>query len=703
MRQFLPLFLLVAFGFFACQRELLDPKDLHLNLATGFLFPLAHVNLDLEDVIPIDTSGPLAITDQPYYMIGYSIDSLAQISTSDLMDIPTQAPIALSAQMGLVSIPDFQSTADITLGALSSSINNPSTFASSMANAHGSNAPFPALPTQNPGALTSVSLGTIQSADFTSGAMVMELMNGYPVEMSVTVALADAQGSELITFTFNNVAAGGLVSAGQDLNGLTLPGTLSVVLKNLSSPGAGTLGIPSTYVAIDTSDALTLSILGSGMTVRSATTSLMTQTIVDSLIWMGFSAPLGVEITEIGMLTGQLDYSVTSGFPEDVSVTFGLPGSSVGGGGAWAQTLVISKNSTTSGSFPWAGLSLDLTQDVAQPYNQLPLDYEVTLLGSGQPVTLDSSQSISFSFAITNLGMDYVFGFFGQESIALPSDTFDIAFPALDKLQGSIVFTEPSMSLTISNQTNIGIPVTIDLDLASIKPDGTTVALNSAPTVFNHPVSTSQMGQTSASSLNISSSNSNIKDVLSWPKKGITYGGSVAYNLDTTTTGRFNYISHTSGMKVGAQFTLPFALTASGLSFTDSVDVSDLGSQLQNDTSVAVSAQMSIHSISHFPLDAGLHLRFYDAIGQVVWSENIPIVRSAVVDPVTGYVAQPTTATDVLMLNSMAVEQIAKAKWLEIEATLETAGGGQDPVKLQSSNGLELHLGMQIEVEKVIL
>jgi hypothetical protein len=133
------------------------------------------------------------------------------------------------------------------------------------------------------------------------------------------------------------------------------------------------------------------------------------------------------------------------------------------------------------------------------------------------------------------------------------------------------------------------------------------------------------------------------------------------------------------------------------------VDVSDLGSQLQNDTSVAVSAQMSIHSISHFPLDAGLHLRFYDAIGQVVWSENIPIVRSAFVDPVTGYVAQPTTATDVLMLNSMAVEQIAKAKWLEIEATLETAGGGQDPVKLQSSNGLELHLGMQIEVEKVIL
>jgi hypothetical protein len=40
---------------------------------------------------------------------------------------------------------------------------------------------------------------------------------------------------------------------------------------------------------------------------------------------------------------------------------------------------------------------------------------------------------------------------------------------------------------------------------------------------------------------------------------------------------------------------------------------------------------------------------------------------------------------------------------LELEATLETAGGGQDPVKLQAGNGLELHLGMQVEFEKVIL
>lgn len=703
MRKVLYLSVLFVFFLASCQRELLDPKDLHISLSPGFLFPLAHVNLDLDDVLPLDTVGPLTLTDDPFYVLTYQEDSLAMISAADVLQIPTQAPVALNAALGLVSLSDFQSTAGISLGVLSANISNPSTFGSSMASAHGSNAPFPSLSNQNPGALNSITLGSIQSADFANGSLVMQLVNGFPVALTATVALADAQGMELVTFSFSNLAAGDSATDGQDLSGLTLPGTLDVVLKNMSSPGAGTPGIPSTYVAIDTTDAIEVQLLGSGMTVRSATATLPTQTVEDSALWMGFAAPAGVEITEIGMLTGQLDYSVTSGFPEDVSVTFSLPGSSVNGGPAWAQTLTILKNSTIFGAFPWSGLSLDLTQDVFQPYNQLPLAYEVTLLSSGQAVTLDSSQNIAFNFTINNLGMDYVYGFFGQESVVLPSDTIQMNFPALDRLQGAIVFTEPSVEIHLANETNVGVPITLDLDLASIKPDGSLVALTTTPSVFNAPVIAADLGQNSSASVTYTSNNSNITDVLSWPKTGVAFGGSVGYNVDTTATGRFNYISHTSAVKVGAQFTLPFALTASGLSFTDSVDVSSLGSQLQSDTTVAVEAKLNIHSISHFPLDASLHLRFYNSMGQVVWTEDVPLVHSATVDPVTGYVTQPTAATDVLTLDSLAMEQIAQAKWLEIEATLETAGGGQSPVKLQASNGLELHLGMQVEFEKVIL
>ena len=81
--------------------------------------------------------------------------------------------------------------------------------------------------------------------------------------------------------------------------------------------------------------------------------------------------------------------------------------------------------------------------------------------------------------------------------------------------------------------------------------------------------------------------------------------------------------------------------------------------------------------------------------------DELPLVHSGVVDPQTGFVTAPTSATDILTWDALAMEQIAQAQWLEIEATLETTGGGIDHVKLQVTNGLELHLGMEVEFEKV--
>ena len=691
----------IALG--SCQRELLNPKDLQVVVSPGFQFPLAHVSLDLSDVLAEDTTGPATLTSNPYYTITYQEDSLAAISVADLLQLPAQAPVGLSANMGLVALPDVNAGAAVSLGTLSANVSNPSNFGSTMAAAHGNTAPFPALPSQNPGALSSISLGSIQSADFATGSMAMKMVNGFPAAMSMTVALADAQGNELLTFAFSNLAAGDSTTDSKSLANLTLPGTLDVVLKNLSSPGAGTPGIPSTYVGIDTHAVLDLEIVAAGLQVRSATATTQTQTVVDSTLWMNFGAPAGVEITEVALLQGELSYSITSSFPEAILIQLGMPGSNQAGS-PWSQSLTITPSSTLSGSFPWAGLVMDLAQDPTQPFNQLPLDYQVTLQSSGQPVTLDSSLAIAFSFTLDNLVLDHVYGFFGQDSISIPGDTISLDFPALDRLQGSIVFAEPVLTVLSTSETSVGLPLTFDLVLASVKPDGNLEPLGgpSNPT-FNTPVSLSLVGQNQSQSLTYDKNNSNIVNMLSWPKTGVVYGGKVGWNLDTATTGRFNFIHHSSKQQIGVAFTLPFAITASGLSFTDSVDVSDLGKQLQSDTSIAVSAALHIHSLSTFPIDAALHFRFYDAIGSLVWTEDLPLVHSGVVDPQTGFVTNPTSATDVLNLDAVAMEQIAQAEWLEIEATMETAGGGQAPVKLESSSGLEVHVGLSVEFEKVIL
>jgi len=150
------------------------------------------------------------------------------------------------------------------------------------------------------------------------------------------------------------------------------------------------------------------------------------------------------------------------------------------------------------------------------------------------------------------------------------------------------------------------------------------------------------------------------------------------------------------------QLTLPFSITASGLRFTDSVDVSGLQTALFQDSSWATSARLQLHSKSRFPIDAALNLHWFDAQGNLLWAETVPLVHSGVLDA-NGFVVQPTEATDEILLDRVALEQMAMAKWLQLEATLETTASGQEPVKLETTSSLELHVGLQVEFEKEIL
>ena len=69
----------------ACHREWLDPRDLKVVVSPGFQFPLAHVALDLQDVLPVDSTGPATLTSNPYYTLSYQEDSLVGLSVADLL------------------------------------------------------------------------------------------------------------------------------------------------------------------------------------------------------------------------------------------------------------------------------------------------------------------------------------------------------------------------------------------------------------------------------------------------------------------------------------------------------------------------------------------------------------------------------------------------------------------------------------------
>jgi len=415
-----------------------------------------------------------------------------------------------------------------------------------------------------------------------------------------------------------HIAAGDSATVPAALAGKTIPNQLKFNLTSFSSPGAGTLGVPSTYVPIDTNTALELSLAGSDLFIYSATAQTQTQTLVDDTLNLAFSAPAGIRLTELGLSQGQLNYSLTSAVPEPLSILLQFPSGTVGGQ-LIQQTINLNPGIPATGSILFQGAQLFLASNPAHPYNELPIRYSATLNSTGQQGTLDSASGVSMNFSFANVEFGHALGFFGQQSVAIPADTFDLNLDFVNRLGGSVSFADPKVQLAVTN--SLGLPITLDLNVASTDPAGGLHPLGIVPTVLPYPQTATQFGQTVQDTLTFDKNNTNIVDFLTLPRQRFTYGGQVLINADTLATGVENFVTGTSAIAADVLMELPFYFTAQGLGLTDSIDI---GTSLSALDTVVRAVGLRVETTTTLPLDATLALTLYDDAGQVVYTGQMP-------------------------------------------------------------------------------
>lgn len=686
-------------GFWSCQRELLTVNDLDLTLRPGLVVPLGQIDLTLGDVFNPDSSLVSTDPDQTYRLV-YRQTDLLNVGVAEFLELPSQPAIAENFKAGYIALPDVNAAANVRFGRLARSITNPAGFASSLTASQGSTAPIPALPVQNPGNLATTTISSFSTASFHSGTMTLKAVNHYPVAINATVVLANAAGQALLTYGLGTVPAGDSVSVPASLAGKIVPSQLKFNLTSFSSPGAGTLGIPSTYVSIDTNANLELRLQGSDLFIYSATAQTQTQTLVDDTLNLSFTAPAGVRITELALSQGQLNYSITSAVPEPLSIVLQFPSGSVGGQ-ALQQTVALSPGVPATGSVSFLGAVLNLASNPSHPYNELPIRYAATLLSTGQLVTLDSASGVAMSFTLANVEFGHAKGFFGQQSVAIPTDTLSLDLDFVNRLGGSVVFAEPKVQLAITN--SLGLPITLDLNVSSYDLLGTAQPLGIPLTLLPYPLTATQFSQTVQDSLTFDKSNTSIVDFLTLPKQRFTYGGQVQINADTLATGVQNFVTGTSAISADVLMELPFYFSAQGLGLTDSID---LGTSLRALDTVVNQLGLQLETTTTLPLNTTLSLTLFDDAGQVVFSDQLALLVSGQLDAVTGLVVAPSTNTAVLVVDASQVPNFARGRWLQLTAELGTgaaAGSSGHPVKLLSDAQLLVRLGLMLDFNLEVL
>jgi hypothetical protein len=272
-----------------------------------------------------------------------------------------------------------------------------------------------------------------------------------------------------------------------------------------------------------------------------------------------------------------------------------------------------------------------------------------------------------------------------------------LAVDAINKLGGSISFAEPSISLNIDN--SIGLPLTMELEMTSFTSNNQASPLNAPALTLPFPT-VAQMGQTVSGTLTIDKNNSNIVNLLTLPKETFSYGGRVVINADTVANGTSNFVTSTSGISGDLVMELPFYFRASGIGFTDSIDLANMN---LGDLPVVVNgAKLYLGSVSSLPLGVNLVLNFFDSTGVLTHNENLTLLQSGTVDPTTGLVTAPVQNTAILDLDAETAEKVLGSSVCEIQAVMATSNNGTVPVKLLTSSALRILLGIEVDLEYTV-
>jgi hypothetical protein len=683
MKRFLGL-LAASLYFASCQTDTVGIDGVDIIAEPVIAIPIGDINLNLDHLLVPDDS--LIFDDNMDYKLVVAQDSVFSLSVDDLISLPAQSPATSSISLGTIGVNNVSMSTDISLGTVATDAG-----LTGINSAHGSNAPFPPIDQSDVGTYGGGGFGTFTSASFSNGSMTLMLTNDWPAEVSMSVDLVNTTTSNtILSFTLSNASAnGGTASDTESLIGKSLPNNIGFKITSLSSPGTP----PQTSVAIDTADALSLDISTADLEVYTALTALTTQDISTDTQYVDLSTGGSEELRELMFNTASFDYEFTSTLPEDLELGIGFPGSDKNGVEV-DTTITIPAGQTVMGAISLDNTILDLTTDPSQSHSKLPISVSATLVGSGNQVSIDSSDALDMTFEMTNLQFGHIKGFFGTQTITIDNGSVPLSVDFLENFDGTITFSEPSISMDITN--SIGLPIELALDFDSYA-NGSASSLNGPDFVLPYPTI---LGDTETGTLTFDNTNSQITDVFTLPKDSIVYGGAVNVNHDTTTFGTDNFVTNTGAISGDLLMELPFTITATGLAFGDTLaqDLT-LTDGLDDSTSVE-NLKLFLTTTTTLPLDASITLKFYDAMWNEVHMETVDLLVSGVPNA-NGIVISPSVSDVEIDLSGTALEAVLNAKGVIAEATMDTYNGGSDPVKLRTDASIRLGLGVQLQLNVI--
>lgn len=354
------------------------------------------------------------------------------------------------------------------------------------------------------------------------------------------------------------------------------------------------------------------------------------------------------------------------------------------------------------------GLSQTASKDIAgyrlvlgaPTANNLEVNYAFSLTGG----SVDESNSIQAISLLSNSRIGLTEGNFGQLDLEVAPDVVDIDI--LDNQQeGEINFIDPRLKITMKNSFGMAMEGTInqlraigdgaqfiDVDYTSVT--SSTFIIDGGA----NPGDTNTVEWYFTGTQNVDpGANSNIDLVVNANFEDLVY------DLDASTnpaggTPTPNWATANSALEVTADLELPFWGTAENFTIRDTIDFPIGDAEEFRDN--IIEALLRVNTLNGFPVDGKLVLHFTDSLYNIttsVLNNGELLVRSGTIDG-SGRVVSATNENNDIILNENRIDAVFGAKYIILDAIMNSTNGGQTPIKIYDDYDLVVNLGFQVKL-----
>jgi hypothetical protein len=673
------LIITALFSASGCVKETYDMGMLSkkAHLSPTFAVTAVRGNISFSDLV--EPSDTVIFDSDNFVRLVFKKDSVINFKMEEYYDLNDMVSFSQDYPIGPLTIAPFSKTISYTLDQISQHFS--ASLRSEFVALDGTVGTFPPFPVTNMGETSYSLISNFESATFKQGAIDISVTNnltapiyGVSVKLFNTAGHTQIGGEKILTM----IDPGETADATIDLANLTISNSISVVVNG--SPGAPVAPI---HLNIDNVE---IAISGRDLMVKSGRAILPLQTIstLDDHDTIPFDPGPDVQIGIIKMNSGDLSYSIHSSTALTSNVSLTLP-TALRSGAPLNESFSVNPNSVLNGAMSVDNSVIDLGSIVTQPYNLLPVDYDIKVGSNGTMINFSSSDKIRIDFSLHDPDFDYVKGYFGQKTETIDPDTLDLEIKdILDHISGTFLVSDPSIKMSYSN--SFALPVKMNFQATGVK-GLNSVNLGLNPVNLSYPAAPAERDK--EDEVLIDKTNSSLPQLVSMPPEKIRFSGSALMNPGGNDGSRNNYLFSDSRFNADLEIEIPMELRIDNLQFADTVDNFLKKDNPEDDSPVKAEdfefMRIDINAKNGFPLGVTLSMTLYNS-GTQAKIYNIDandIISPAPVDN-NGKVTGPFESKTSIDITREFWESIDQADKIIFTFKLNSTGNGSEDVKIYS-------------------